>query len=149
VKGRAGFLGYDEEVLLDKVVPLTGLVLPPTSEHKIVTVSFKPGRKHVEDRIADRTDIRAKGDHSEGYHWWRLKAAVYDALARAGSQPCVDLTSTLVKLPILGSCGVVLHLALLCVRDQHATVSNGAVVLVGYRAPACVIDDSYNSYVPS
>jgi hypothetical protein len=69
----------DVEVMLEKVVPLTGLVLPPTSEHNIVTVSFKPGRKHVEDRIADRTDIRAKGDHSEGYHWWRLKAAVYDA----------------------------------------------------------------------
>ena len=73
-----------EEVLIEGVQKLDNIVLPPSTTDEVCEISFVPPRQHVEDRVGDDTDVRVKGEHSEGYHWFRLQAAVFDGSTLVG-----------------------------------------------------------------
>ena len=76
-----------DQVLIEGITELPGCVIPPQSSGQVVQISFVPGRMHVEDLVANHEDFRARmkdedhkkiRDENHGYHWWRIKAEIYN-----------------------------------------------------------------------
>ena len=62
---------------------LTGYVLPPNTRAKLITLSFVPGRKYVEDLVNTDPNKKQNVDSLEtrgdtGYQWWDFRVEVDD-----------------------------------------------------------------------